>query len=123
MSNRISDIQLRKTAHILIAWELGGGLGHITRVAAIARGLSKNGCRVSLVLRNLARIEEFVAHPAPALFQAPLWQSPLRTEQEPVCFSDILLHHGYGSARGLFTMVGAWQNLFGTLGPDLLLAD
>ncbi|WP_020677436.1 glycosyltransferase [Geopsychrobacter electrodiphilus] len=109
--------------HILIAWELGGGLGHITRIASIAKGFIARGDRVSLCLQDLSRAYEFVAHLPVGLYQAPVWLPRLRTEREPVCFSDILLHKGYGNARGLLTLTLAWQTLFKTLQPDLLLLD
>lgn len=109
--------------HVLIAWELGGGLGHITRIAALARGLVAGGYRVSLCLQDLSRVFEFVAHLPLALFQAPIWQPRLRTAQQPVCFSDILLHRGYGSVAGLSSLVLSWRSLFESLRPDLLMFD
>ena len=114
---------MKKQRHILIAWELGGGLGHITRISSIAAGFIAECCRVSLCLKDLSRAYEFVSHLPIGLYQAPAWLPQLRTDREPVCSSDILLHHGYGSAKGLFSLTMAWQSLFEILQPDLLVLD
>lgn len=112
-----------KHRHILISWELGGGLGHISRLAAIAKGLVGRGWRVSLCLQDLSKAYEFFGDQPVSLFQAPVWQPRLRTDHAPACFSDILLHRGYGSAPGLFSLVSAWRSLFHSLQPDLLMFD
>ena len=41
-------------ATILFVWELGGGLGHMMQMAALARALVKRGHRVYVVLREVA---------------------------------------------------------------------
>ncbi|NCC30650.1 MAG: hypothetical protein EOM24_01355, partial [Chloroflexia bacterium] len=107
----------------MIAWELGGGFGHISRIAALARGFLAAGHRVSLCLSDLSRVYDFVGQLPVGLYQAPIWLSQLQTRREPVCFSDILLRRGYGSIKGLLTLTRAWQAIFNNLSPDLLVLD
>ncbi len=109
--------------HVLICWELGGGLGHLTPIAAVARRFLERGWRVSLVLADLSQAHPFLGHLPVATFQAPVWLPRLRTEQEPVCFSDILQHRGYRSATGLASLAAAWRSLLDSLRPDLLIGE
>jgi len=47
----------------------------------------------------------------------------MRIERGPVCFSDILQHRGYRSAKGLFSLTSAWLSLVKKLQPHLLILD
>lgn len=123
MTTNCETISLRRTPHILIGWELGGGLGHITRISAIAKGLLDKGYRVSLCLQDLSHAYEHVGNLPAHIYQSPVWLPRLRNTRQPVCFSDILLHRGYGSATGLFSLAQAWQTLFDSTQPDLLMFD
>lgn len=109
--------------HIVIAWELGGGFGHISRIAALARGFLEAGHRVSLCLSDLSRVYDFVGKLSVGLYQAPVWLLQPRARREPVCFSDILLRRGYDSVKGLLTLTRVWQGLFNKLSADLLVLD
>ncbi len=42
-------------ATILFAWELGGGMGHLTNIAPLARHLAQQGHEVAVALRDLSR--------------------------------------------------------------------
>ena len=45
--------RLTTMATILLAWELGGGLGHFMNLRPVAEGLARRGHRVVAVLRDL----------------------------------------------------------------------
>lgn len=113
----------RKQSHILMAWELGGGFGHISRMTALAKGFLARGHRVSLCLSDLSLSYDFVGHLPVGLYQTPVWLPRLQTNREPACFSDILLRRGYGSVKGLLALTRAWQGLFNSLSADLLVFD
>ncbi len=110
-------------SHIFIGWELGGGLGHLTRIAAIARLFFQRGYKVTLCLADLSQVYNFVSHLPVALYQAPVWRPGMQTERGPVCFSDIFQNRGYRSAKGLHSLTSAWLSLVENLQPDLLLLD
>ncbi len=61
---------------ILIAWELGGGLGHLLQLAPVVKGLAQRGHRVVLALKDLSR--------ARAVFPegVQLLQAPVKTRTE-----------------------------------------
>ncbi|WP_338762302.1 hypothetical protein [Massilia sp. METH4] len=111
-------------AHIHLAWEMGGGMGHAGRLKALARVLLARGHRVSLSLRDLGHTQRVLADlPVPRL-QAPVWLH--RTEGMPAneaSLAEILLAKGYLEVPGLAGLVAGWRALFDALEPDLVVAD
>lgn len=111
-------------AHIVGVWELGGHLGHIGRFAALVPRFIERGHHVTLVLRDLSRIQHFEGLNQARIIQAPLWMpKSRRAPAHPVSMPEILQHFGYLSVPGLHTMVRAWRDTFELLKPDVLLCD
>ncbi len=111
-------------AHIHLAWELGGGLGHAGRLKMLARVLLARGHRVTMSLRDLGRTERVLADLPVPRFQAPLWLH--RTEGLPphqASLAEVLLPAGYLEVPGLAGLVGGWRALFGHIAPHLVVAD
>ncbi|MHA7878623.1 MAG: glycosyltransferase [Saccharospirillum sp.] len=111
-------------AHIACAWELGGHLGHIGRFAALIPHFIERGHRVTLISRDLSRVQQFHNLDGAALLQAPVWMPKARSApSHPVSMPEILLHFGYLSRDGLQGITRAWRDAFHVLKPDLLLCD
>lgn len=111
-------------AHFHLAWELGGGLGHASRLKMIAQALLARGHQVSLGLRDLAQTHNVLADLDVAKFQAPVWLH--RTEGMPpnqASLAEVLLTCGYLEPRGLAGQVEGWRSLYTQLKPDLVVAD
>ncbi|QGZ37876.1 UDP:flavonoid glycosyltransferase YjiC (YdhE family) [Pseudoduganella flava] len=111
-------------AHIHLAWELGGGLGHAGRLKMLARVLLARGHRVSLTLRDLGFTQRVLADLPVPRFQAPVWLH--RTEGMPpnqASLAEILIAAGYLEVPGLAGLVEGWRGLFGQARPDLVVAD
>ena len=47
-------------SRIFIAWELGGGMGHIQRLYPVAKGLRARGHEVVFAVRDLYRSEPWL---------------------------------------------------------------
>ena len=56
---------------VLLAWEVGGGLGHLINLLPLARGLSGRGHRVVAVLRDLSKVEHVFQNIDIEILQAP----------------------------------------------------
>jgi len=111
-------------AHIHLAWEIGGGLGHAARLKTLARVLLARGHRVSLSLRDLGYTQRVLADLPVPRFQAPVWLH--RTDGMPpnhASLAEILLAAGYLEVPGLAGLAGGWRTLFDLLEPDLVVAD
>jgi len=111
-------------ANVLLAWELGGGLGHLARLAPLAKGLHERGHRVFAALRDLSRAEGMFPGSEVSLLQPPLHSQrdgrridPLRT------FAHILFCNGFADVGELQATVGAWRNLLEDVEPDLIVFD
>jgi hypothetical protein len=110
-------------ATILLAWELGGGLGHFMNLRPLAEGLSRRGHRVVAVLRDLSVARQFLVDPAADILQAPFKHARIR-DIEPTCtFAQILHNCGFGDADELLTLAEAWRKLYDFLQPDLIIFD
>lgn len=110
-------------ATILLAWELGGGLGHLMNLRPLAEGLVRRGHRVVAALRDLSSARQFLADPAVELLQAPFKHGRMR-DIEPTCtFAQILHNCGFGDGRELATLAEAWRRLYDFIQPDLIIFD
>jgi len=111
-------------AHIHLAWELGGGLGHAGRQKILTQTLLERGHRVSLSLRDLGHTQRLLESLPVPRFQAPLWLH--RTAGMPenqASLAEILIPSGYLDAPGLDGLVCGWRSMLSSLKPDLVVGD
>ena len=110
-------------ATILLAWELGAGLGHFMNLRPLAEGDVRRGHRVVAVLRDLSATRQFLTDPAVEILQAPFKHARIR-DIEPTCtYAQILHNCGFGDAAELATMAEAWRKLYDFVRPDLIIFD
>lgn len=114
-------------ARFLLAWELGGGLGHLVPLARLAEALVRRGHTVDLVLKDLSRAHEVLGPWAEGaslrLWQAPCWLPVAHGLDEPAGHADLLLRAGFVDGASLSGLVRAWRQLYATCRPDVLVAD
>ena len=114
-------------ARLLLAWELGNGLGHVLPMSQLAIALCARGHEVHLVLRDLslarAGLGRAWREPGLHLWQAPVWLHPVVGRAAPTCHAELLFDAGYLNAERLSGLVQAWRQLFDRLKPELLVAD
>lgn len=110
--------------NILIAWELGGGLGHVGPLRAVGAELVRRGHTVLLATgsSNLPLGEQALAGSGVQLLEAP--QVPLSQQQlkYPCTYTDLLHDCGYANAEHLTSAVDAWRHLFEQVQPQVPLA-
>ena len=107
----------------LFAWELGGNLGHLTRLVPVSRLLVKQGHEVLFASRELVEAGDtlranglrYVAAPALAFMRKP--SDPI------ISYPDLLAAHGFADARRLGGALGAWLGLLEVYKPDAVLLD
>jgi len=112
---------------IVMAWELGGGMGHVMPLAQVAEQLVARGHELHFVLRDLAGVADALGalarHPKLRLWQAPIWVAQLQGLPPPANYAELLFHAGYLDARRLGSLAEAWRSLLTSIQPHLLLAD
>ena len=109
-------------ACILIAWELGGGWGHLAKALLLAERLREGGSEVVFVVRDL-RAAHRLLPPDYLVFQAPLALTLLKDAPPPADYAELLLHAGFGEPDGVESRVRAWLALYKTTRARLLVAD
>lgn len=114
-------------ANITLAWEMGGGFGHITRLDNLARNLHKSGHQVTLVAKASNTNSLFFAPsstlPYTCLTAPEIPAISPQLTRKPANFSEVLLCASYYDAALLAKAIQAWQNIFETLRPDLVIFD
>jgi hypothetical protein len=109
---------------ILIAWELGGGLGHLAPLTPILRKLRDNGHRLFAAVRDLSRIHGLFADLGLSYLQAPVKISKSADRIEPPrSFAHIMHNSGCSHPGELRGMADGWRTLYGFVEPDLIVFD
>lgn len=109
---------------MLFTWELGGGLGHLARIAPWIDHFARRGIEPMLAVRDLHVTAQAPAFAAPLVVQAPfLPHGPFKAGFNAIAYPEILLEAGFGNAATLDFLVRAWQTLFRLGQIDALVAD
>jgi rhamnosyltransferase subunit B len=109
-------------ARILLGWELGAGLGHITRLLPIARALREAGQECIFALRSLTPAYDLLKSE-----QFPFLVAPIVPPDGPVprssSYGDLLGVAGYADIRRLEPRVAAWDSMIEQLRIDVAVAE
>ncbi len=110
-------------ARIFIAWELGGGLGHLSNVVTLSRQLCGQGHEVIFALNELSQLEKFSLPEGMTVVPAPASRRSPGRDFKTVCVSSILLNRGYSGVGTLSAMLRCWQGLYSLVKADLFIFD
>lgn len=111
-------------ATILMAWELGEGLGHLKPLLRVARPLADEGHHIIFAVADLADAWILLQNERFPFLQAPLCiRRDLSRDGAFLAASlaDILAMRGWGSSATLRPLVEAWQALLDRVSPDLIV--
>ena len=112
---------------VLLAWELGRGLGHVFTIRRIAARLKLHGLRTVAAVGNLASIGVLRGTCDDAV-QAPAWplvrqSAAQRAAQSSATLNDILSSAGLADTAAVHGLLAAWDDIFTRLQPQLVVAD
>lgn len=110
-------------SRILLAWELGSNLGHLSRLLPLARGLKDRGHEVLVAARDLVLATEVLAPAGIRFVQSPAEGRGRGISRPPQNYADVLLMQGWESAPKLWGLVQAWGNLLRLFRPDAVVLD
>ena len=108
---------------VLCCWELGGGFGHLFRLAPIGLELARRGCQVVYAIPDVARGAALLQTHAYRILHAPVWQAPPKEHSLSQTYSKNLLRNGYWHRESLRNQLQGWLALFDDAQPDVILAE
>ena len=111
-------------AKLLLAWELGGGLGHASRLHTLAAEMQHRGHRASFMLRDLVQTDGLLRGLRCDRLQAPLWTfRTVGLPEPPLTLAEILLGSGYLRAAHLRAQVEGWLSALRLTSAQCVVAD
>lgn len=111
-------------ANVLLAWELGAGLGHLMTLLPLAQSLCRRGHRVYATLRDLSRANALFGGLEVSCIQAPYNTHRPASPIAPVrTFAQILYNNGFYDLPGLSERTEAWRQIYHSIRPDLIVFD
>lgn len=112
-------------AKIIGICELGGYLGHISKITALLQRLGALGHEVVAVLPDISFVAFMEAQepPIPYVLGPKLPMPAFKTSRDPVNISEVLLCAGLGTDSVLTPCANLWRQLLTLLKADLILAD
>lgn len=109
---------------VLVAWELGGGLGHLMRLKPVVRGLVRRGHRVVAIVQDVVRARRVFDVPDICLLPAPVAKVPAHMKIKLIrSYGHILHNSGFGDKDTLAVLLASWRSLIDLVEPDLILCD
>lgn len=110
-------------ANLLFAWELGGGLGHVTVLQPLVDELARRGHRVTVALRHVTASACLFKNSAVRCVQSPVAKVSRQRFLNPCTFVQLIQNIHFDDARELAALAGAWSSLFELVGPDVIVFD
>jgi UDP:flavonoid glycosyltransferase YjiC (YdhE family) len=95
-------------ARIALAWELGGGSGHVAALVAAGNALQDAGHTVQLHLRDMSAGSDLPGAARLPRAPAPVWAGP-QVHAAPRNYAEILTNFGYASTDALRPLLSAWR--------------
>ena len=108
---------------VLLAWELGGNYGHLSRLIGIAGHLRQRGHQIFFVIKNLGAAKQLFEDKGFRYIQSPRPTFNKNSLRHPASFADILSRAGFGSFDVLDGLIRYWREIFKNIQPDVVVAQ
>ena len=109
--------------NILLAWELGGNWGHVSRDLPVLRRLQAEGHEVRYAVREQTIAPTLCASVGIRGVAAPIGAAIRRMPHNLAGYASILFADGFGDATILDQRLAGWMRIFAEHKTDVLLAD
>lgn len=112
---------------VLLAWQIGDGRGHITKLRVIGESLKEAGLQCSAALADLEFSDE-LAHVASTILAAPKlpYFHGLRAQAgypPAATYGEFLGDLGFASSRIVAEHLGHWRGIIEKIRPDVVIAE
>jgi UDP:flavonoid glycosyltransferase YjiC (YdhE family) len=110
-------------SRVMVAWEFGRNLGHISRLVPLAARLKARGHDVLAVVRELSPAVTLLGPVGVPLMQAPRYTGIPPRDALTVSYADLLLLQGWSDPATLRGMLHGWLSVFRLFQPDVAVLD
>jgi UDP:flavonoid glycosyltransferase YjiC (YdhE family) len=107
---------------LIWCWEIGGGLGHLSRIRSFAAPLAEKGDVVWYALKDVTRTRGLFSNDD-VILQAPTWHAQATGLMPPVNYAAVLAHQGWLGAEYLEARVRCWIRLFELSKAQVVMLD
>jgi UDP:flavonoid glycosyltransferase YjiC (YdhE family) len=108
---------------VLLTWELGLNLGHLTRLLPVAQQLKTDGHVVLVAARDIQAAATVLGPAGIPFVQAPHLPKGIPLPHRATGYADILLSQGWSDRSALWGLTQGWLNIFQLFRPDKLILD
>lgn len=109
--------------HIVFAWEIGSGFGHLLPIAALGEQFIQRGYRVSAMVPVASQGRRLLEPFGIQVIDAPVALAPERSFPVSINYSANLLRNGYWHGHAVWQRISGWRNTLAHLQPDVLICD
>jgi len=110
-------------SRILLAWELGRHLGHVSRLLPLAKRLKAHNHSVLAVVRDIPSASEILGPADVTFIQCP-WHTGVQNPAARISgYADLLLSQGWSDQSALWGMLQAWITIYQMFRPDVVVLD
>lgn len=108
---------------ILYAWEIGGGAGHLGKLAVVSSELRSRGHSLTAAVRDVVGASAHAGLRDLELLQVPVQAGVNRRIPTAVNFPEVLFQAGLNEAPVVHGFLRAWSTLIKCVAPDLIIAE
>jgi UDP:flavonoid glycosyltransferase YjiC (YdhE family) len=109
--------------HVVFAWEIGSGLGHLIPIAALGDAFRRRGHHVTAIVPNIERSRQVLSPLGIDVVELPSHRAPPRSFPLSINYSANLLRNGFWHGPTVASRVETWRGLLNRLEPDFLFCD
>ena len=109
-------------ARILLAWELGGGLGHLGRLLPLSRELHRRGHELVLACQDPSTVSSLLKREDIKIIQSPQIQLQ-RHIREPANYAEVLNQFGLDDPETVYSYSERWLDVYAAIQPEAILFD
>ncbi len=107
--------------HVVFAWEIGSGLGHLTPIASLGDAFARRGHRVTAIVPNAGPWRQLLAPLGIDVVELPSNPAPQRSFPISLNYTANLLRNGFWHGPTVASRLDTWRALLNRLEPDLLV--
>jgi hypothetical protein len=110
---------------VLLAWEMGEGLSHATRLLVVAKALKTKGWTPIVAARDVSTLVDQYRAEKISVVQVPRHKSQVPSGERfrARSFADIVAACGFQRIETLWPVIVAWDNLLDLIRPAVVVAD